>query len=255
LFYRKIIRIASSIAGDASLGYGRSMKKKVSKKITVKTAPSSISSFESIFQVWGWILLVWSLYRYFFQFPEYVDEFFFKPLIFVVPILFYVLKKEKRNLESIGITGKNLFPSIYIGIGFGIIFALEGIMVNIMKNGKLMINPIDAFRQYGLVTVLIMSLATATWEEILNRGFIFSRLYEISKNLLYAAFIGAILFVLLHVPILITTLKFKGSTLGLYFLTNIMLGIINSILFARHKSIVAPILVHLFWNMTVALYL
>jgi membrane protease YdiL (CAAX protease family) len=231
------------------------MKRKIIKKSAIKTASSPPETFEQIFQVWGWIFLVWSLYRYFFQFPEYVDEFFFKPLVFVAPVIIYVIKKEKRNLESIGLTAKNLFPSIYIGIGFGAIFAIEGILINYSRNGRLLVNPIDAFRQYGLLTVFIMSAATAVWEEILNRGFIFSRLFEISKNLLYSAFVGSVLFVLLHIPILITSLRFQGSTLGLYFITNIILGLINCMLFARNKSVVAPVLVHLFWNMTVALYL
>ena len=63
----------------------------------------------TVYHLWGWILLVWSLYRRFLKLPEWADEFIFKPLVFVAPVLWYVRTIEKRKLESIGLTGKNFF--------------------------------------------------------------------------------------------------------------------------------------------------
>lgn len=212
------------------------------------------TNLSPIYRLWGWILLVWSLYRYFFRFPEWVDEFIFKPLVFVVPVLWFVLKQEQRKLESLGITSKRLFTSLYIGLGFGLVFALEGLAANAIKYGGLKVNPIAAFQQYGF-GLIIVSLATAFSEELLNRGFLFNRIYEKTKNLPYASFVSTMLFVLLHVPILVTALKFQGPTLILFFATDFVLGLANSLLYYNTGSLVAPILVHVFWNMTVALYL
>ena len=106
-----------------------------------------------------------------------------------------------------------------------------------------------------MVGLLVLSLATALTEEILNRGFIFSRLYEKMKNLPASAILSSLLFVGLHVPILITALQLQGVTLVLFFITTFILGVVNALLFANTGSLVAPILVHIFWNMTVALYL
>ena len=227
---------------------------KTAKSQTPHTQPGT--SLEPIFQMWGWILLVWSLYRYFLQgTPEWVDEFIAKPLVFVVPVLWYVYKKEKRTIASLGITKKKFFSSFYIGLGFGVIFALEGLVVNALKYGSLQIQPIQSFVQYGLISLLVFSLATGFTEELLNRGFLFGRLYEKTKNLGYAAFLSTTLFVLLHVPILVTSLKLQGPILVLFFITNFILGLVNSLLYFNTGSLVAPILVHVFWNMTVALYL
>lgn len=224
------------------------------KKAIVTTKENS-SSIEPVLRVWGWILLVWSLYRYFLKgMPEWVDEFVFKPLIFVAPVLGYVYTKEKRNLESLGITTKNLFPSIYTGLGFGMVFAIEGLFAHIIKYGGLDINPIEAFQQYGF-SLIVLSLATAFCEELLTRGFIFNRIYEKTKNLPKASIYSAVLFLLLHVPILVTTHKLTGMTLVLFFVTDIVLALANSLLFYQFGSLMAPILVHIFWNMTVALYL
>lgn len=208
-----------------------------------------------VYQLWGWVLLIWSLYRYFLRLPEWVDEFIAKPLAFVAPVWWFVTRVEKRKLASLGLTGKNFFTSLYIGLGFGLVFALEGVAANAIKYGRLQINPIAAVGQYGLILILVLSLATAFSEELLSRGFLFSRILEKTKSLPYASFLSTVLFVLLHVPILVTALKLQGIVLVLFFVTDFVLGLANSLLFYNTGSLVAPILVHIFWNMTVALYL
>lgn len=220
-----------------------------------KKARAASVGLTPVYRLWAWILLFWSLYRYFVHLPEWADEFVIKPLVFVAPVLWYVIKKERRSLTSLGLTTKHVFTSIYIGLGFGFIFALEGLAANAIKYGKLTIAPIAAFDQYGLIVLMLLSLATAISEEILSRGFLFTRIYEKTKSLPYASILSTLMFVCLHVPILLTSLKLQGFTLVLFFVTNLVLGFANSLLMYNTRSVVAPILVHLFWNMTVALYL
>jgi hypothetical protein len=217
-------------------------------------AKKSVSTVTPVIRLWAWILLAWSLYRYFLKLPEWADEFIFKPLVFVAPVIWYVRKKEKERLATLGLTGRNFFTSVYIGLGFGVIFALEGLVAHAIKYGKLDVNPIAAFQQYGFF-LIILSLATAFSEELLSRGFIFNRLYEKTKNLPYATIVSSVMFILLHVPILVMMTKLQGMTLILFFVTDFVLAIANSLLFYNTGSLVAPILVHIFWNMTVALYL
>jgi len=208
-----------------------------------------------VFRTWGWILLIWCLYRYFTKLPEAVDELIFKPLIFVVPVLFYVLRIEKRSITSLGLHTKNLAISLYTGLGIGFLFAIEGIVANFIKYGQLSINPLAVLKTYGLWFVVI-SFVTAVTEEVLARGFLFSRFFEKSKeNLIYATIYSSMMFLALHIPILLTSHKFQGSTLLLYFITTIVISFANSIVYRYTKSLVAPVLIHFFWNMTLALYL
>lgn len=210
---------------------------------------------ESAYRVWGWIVIAWALYRYFFRLPEWVDEFIFKPMIFALPVLWYVRNREKKPFASLGLTTKNLFTSIYIGLGFGFVFAIEGLAANAIKYGKIEIIPIAAFEEYGLGMLILLSAATAFSEELLSRGFVFSRLIEGKRGLFYAALVSTLMFVVLHIPILAFSLKLQGVALLLFFVTDFILGFANALLFYNTGSLVAPILVHIFWNMTVALYL
>lgn len=215
----------------------------------------AISASERTYQVWGWVALAWALYRYFFRFPEWVDEFLVKPAVFIAPIVWYVTSIEKRNLSSLGLSTKGIFKNLYIGFGFGFLFALEGFVSNAIKYKSIQIAPLDAFTQYGLGMMLLLSLATAISEEILSRGFVFTRLLEAKRGIWFSATVSTLLFVLLHVPILVLSLKLQGASLILFFVTDFILGFANSLLLFNTGSLVAPILIHVFWNMTVALYL
>ena len=220
----------------------------------VKKSTQPVSSLTPVYRLWAWILLGWALYRYFVHFPEWADEFIFKPLVFVLPVIWYVRSIEKQKLATLGLTMRNFFTSVYIGLGFGIVFAVEGLITHAMKYGKLDVNPIGAFQQYGFY-LIIVSLATAFSEELLSRGFVFNRILEKTKNLPWAAILSSFMFMAIHVPILLTTNRLTGMTLILFFVTDFVLSLANALLYYNTGSLVAPILVHVFWNMTVALYL
>lgn len=224
---------------------------------TKKTPPPvHPTSSEWVFQFWAWQLLFWALYRYFFHFPEWVDEFVFKPIVFVVPVLYFVLTKERRPLTSVGITTKRILRYVALGVGVGLVFFAEGIGVNIIRHqGVLKTQELLSTAGYSVGFLALLSLATACSEELLSRGFLFSRLFEQTKRVWYSIIMATGMFVAFHIPILVTSLKFQGPTLVLFFATSVVLGVANSIIYLQTKSLVTPILIHFFWNMTVSLFL
>lgn len=226
------------------------MRKKNSSKMQEKPRTA-----EWIFQFWAWQLLLWTLYRYYLHYPEWVDEFLFKPAVFVVPVLWYVLVKEKRSLTTVGITGKRIGSSALLGVGIGIAFLLEGLFVHLVSRGSLTLQQLPSVSSYSFGALIALSFATAFSEELLSRGFLFSRLYEQTKRIWYSIVLSTLMFVAFHIPILITSLKFQGATLVIFLVTSVTIGIINSVLFLEKKSIITPLLVHFFWNITVALFL
>lgn len=214
-----------------------------------------IQNPEWIYRFWAWQLLAWSLYRYFLHFPEWVDECIAKPLVFVLPVLWWVFSKEHNRWNSIGITKKNIGPSILLGTGIGALFIAMGLVASMAKYGSIVVHPIQAVSAYGMVGIITLSLITAFSEELLNRGFLFSRLFAVTKHLWYSVGMSGVLFVLFHIPVLVTSLKFEGSVLLVFFFSTFLLGVVNALSYAATSSILAPILIHFFWNMTVALFL
>jgi len=208
-----------------------------------------------VYIVWFVIFIVWTIYRAFFRFPEVVDELIVKPLIFIAPVLYFVLFVEKNTLESIGLTAKNLFREIYLGLGIGVFFAIEGLLVNLVKYGTFSFLPIAAVSSVGLTLFLLFTLFTSVSEEILGRGYVYSRIAASEANQFKAIIIASFLFLLLHVPILFTQLNLTGASLVIYLSSIFILGVTNSYMFSLRKSLVIPIFIHIFWNATVALYL
>lgn len=211
-----------------------------------------------VFLVWFVIFIAWAFYRASFFLPETVDEFLIKPLVFVLPVLYIVLIREKKKLADLGLVpaAKDLFADLYIGVVIGVLFALEGLVINYLKYGKFSFLPILASQiSGGLGIFFLINLATSLWEEILGRGFMYQRLYKMSKNQFWSAFTSSFLFLLLHIPILFTRLHLSGTSLLVYPLSILLLGITNSYIFSLRRSLTLPILIHAFWNMTVALYL
>lgn len=211
-----------------------------------------------VFLVWFFILLSWSLYRSFFHFPEAVDEYIVKPLIFAFPVMFTVVFVENKSLSTMGLlpNRKNLMVDIYLGVVLGIVFALEGLFANYVKYGTYSFSPLSAvLGSGGILPFLGINFATAISEEILGRGFLYKRLYMVTKNQFNAAFISSLLFFLLHVPILLTQLHLTGTSLIIYPISILLLSITNAYVYSLRDSLVLPVLIHAFWNMTVALYL
>ena len=92
-------------------------------------------------QLFCFLLVTWGFYRHIVKLPDYVEETVFKPLIWIVPVVWLVLVKEKRKLTSIGWTKDNLFTGIYLGLGLGTIFAVEGLVLNIIKYNGINFSP------------------------------------------------------------------------------------------------------------------
>lgn len=210
-----------------------------------------------VFIVWFVIFLIWAFYRAYFFLPDWADEFLVKPLIFVLPVLIVVFK-EKKKLTDLGITFRipKLFVDLYIGVVIGILFAVEGLVVNYLKYNHFSFAPILASRVSGGVGMFILlNLATSVSEEILGRGFLYKRLFQTTNNQFGSAFTSSFLFLLLHIPILFTRLHLSGTSLLVYPVSIMLLGITNSYIFTLRGSLMLPVLIHTFWNMTVALYL
>lgn len=226
----------------------------ISKNIVNKLFHREQLSLKHVFFLFSFIFVIWALDRYFpGLLPEWTEELILKPLIWLVPTFWLVRKIEKRPLTSLGLTTKNLFPSLYWGIGLGIVFALEGLLTNMIKYRGL------NFTSFGYTPLILLgsiglSFATAFSEETVFRGYIFSRLGQIWKSEWLANIVSAFMFALIHLPIGIFVLGYTPIVLLAYLFFIFVYGFGAAFVFARTGNLVSSILLHVFWSWPIVLF-
>lgn len=211
-----------------------------------------ISPLQKALNLWAIILIVWSFYRYKFNFPEWFDELLAKPVVFILPVYFFIKKVEgKKFLSSVWLkTKKKENDIVMIGI-IGAIFFCAVIGANLIKYNSL--TGTVSFK--NLIYLILISVLAAIAEETLSRGFILKKIYEDSKNIYTSALYASILFLILHIPILFTDLTLSGSILILYLVNDFILSLANSFIFLERRNLLLPILIHAFYNISLSLFI
>lgn len=199
-----------------------------------------------------YLLIVWGFYRFLFQLPESIEELFIKPIVWLVPV-FYLVKKERQGLESLGITIKNLFPAVYYALGLGAFFVMEALIVNFLKYGG-QFNLGANIGSLPLLPALGLSFATAISEELAFRGYVFTRVWTFLKNEMLANILTSLFWALIHVPITIFVWKLDMSSALIYLLLTTLFGVGSAFVYARTKNIVSPILLHVLWQWPIILF-
>lgn len=214
-----------------------------------------ITPTQRALNLWAIILIIWAIYRANFKMSAWFDEFVAKPLVFILPVYYYIKNIEKNNFfEALYIKPKLFFSDFIIGLSAGGIFFITAILANLLKFKKLFFIS-QTFEVQNIVIIALMALATGISEEILSRGFVLKRLFDESKNLFTASFFASILFFFLHVPMLFTNVRITGNLLILFMATDLLLSLVNSFVFLTRKSLTLPILIHAFYNLSLILFI
>lgn len=205
---------------------------------------------KKILKIWVVVLIFWATYRFLFKLPEWVDELLIKPLVFMLIPFGIAGSKTLPGFEK----KKSVFEDVVIGAAVGFVFAFTALMANKLKHGTFLFSAVLPFAGSGIFFYLFLSLATSVSEEILGRGFFFN-FFKKRWSIFLAATFSSLLFLTLHLPIVFTNLHLTGVTLATFLTSVFLLSMVNCYLYENRGSLVLPILVHIFWNMTIALYL
>lgn len=213
-----------------------------------------IPKIQQVLNLYGLILFLWSIYRWKLGFPTWFDEFIAKPIVFVLPVYIFITHIEKKGfVNDIWLKTKDFLGDLAISGFLGVTFVGSALFANYIRTGSLDISPDLA--SGGLLLAILIPFATAISEEILARGFILKRFFEDSGNVYISAFNASVLFLILHIPILFTIPDLRGSLLIMFLATDFILGLVNSFVYLDRKSLVAPILIHAFYNIAILLYI
>lgn len=211
-----------------------------------------MTNFKRAVSLAVYLLIVWGFYRFLFQLPEHIEELFIKPIVWLVPV-FYLVKKEREGLDSLGITIKGLFPAVYYALGLGAFFVMEALIINFVKYGG-EFNLGANIGNLPLLPALGLSFATAISEELAFRGYIFTRVLKFIKNEVYSNLLTSVFWAMIHVPITIFVWKLDFTAAVTYLVLTAIFGVGSAFVFARTKNIVSPILLHVLWQWPIILF-
>lgn len=119
----------------------------------------------------------------------------------VAILLFYIIKKEKLTLTSIGLNNKHwgkslLWVPILVLIGFALILGC----IEISKLFGWKFGESTAFDKVSPLTITLITIRAGVAEEVFMRGFLLERITAISGKKWIAFFISTLVFGLLHYP-------------------------------------------------------
>jgi membrane protease YdiL (CAAX protease family) len=217
--------------------------------MAAKLNKTSIIKDVTIYAVY--LIIVWAFFRFLFRFPDSVEELVIKPIIWLLPLV-YFLYKEREGLASIGITLKNLFPAIYLSLGLGSVFVIEGLLTNYLKYGRF--NFGANIGSVPLITSLGLSFATAFSEETAFRGYIFSRLSSVIRGDWAANIIQTILWTGIHVPIAFFIWHYTLPQGIIYLAITAVFGLGSAFIFSRTKNVFGSIFLHVLWEWPIILF-
>ena len=187
--------------------------------------------------------------------PDWFDEFFAKPAIFILPVYFYIKNIEKKDfLSEIYFKRKLIIKDLFLGLFIGGVFFGSALLANYFKFKKLIFFS-QTLSFTNIAWFFLLALATGISEEILSRGFVLKRLYEESKNIYSASFFASVLFFFIHVPILFSNLKITGNLLLMFMATDIALSLVLSFVFLSRKSLTLPVIIHTLYNLAIILFI
>lgn len=205
---------------------------------------------------WGWILILWSIYRVIFRttLPIWFDELIAKPVVFILPVYFYITRIEKKNFFSgIDLKFKDINKDLLLAGLVGLALFFIAIIKGDLKSTFAGINKLTS--QYNIFVIIGTAFATSISEEILSRGFVLKRLYGESKNMIVSSFFASILFFFLRVPILFSNDKIMGTALLGIMFTDIIFSVAISLIFLMRKNLVLPILIHALYIFSIYVFL
>lgn len=199
----------------------------------------------------SYLLVTWGFYRFIFKLPEEIEDLVVKPILWLVPVIYFV-RKEKRGLKSLGITDQNLFPTLYFSLSLGVIFAMVAVLVNFIKYQNF--NFVSLISETPFFVTLGLSFVTAITEEVTFRGYLFNRVWEATGGEWKANLLTSFAWALIHIPIAIFWWKLDSSQTLVVLLLTTLFGIGSAFVFARTKNVFASILLHVFWGWPIVLF-
>lgn len=196
---------------------------------------------------YAYLLIVWGFFRLLFKFPDLIEEVWFKPIIWLLPLLLLWFPEAKKLPFFKG----KMLPSIVFGLGLGAFYLVVLFLTGLGK-GHFTLAPV--LTSTGFWEFAGISLVTAICEEVVFSGYIFQKLSQSFKKESISMGITLVLFALIHIPISLFIYKYSFIQLAMYLSLVTIVAWGNLFAMSKSKNVIAPILSHWMWGLGVMMF-
>src|SRR5258706_8653675 len=182
-----------------------------------------------------YLFLVWGSFRYFVRYlPEAVEELWFKPVIWLVPLCWWNLSLKERVI----VFGQKWFLSVTLGLIIAATYFL-------------------LFRRFNLTNIQWtwdlagVGIATAVTEELVFSGFVMGYMEKLKKSRWVSLVTVAVLVMTVRLPILLFVYRLGWKELSGALLLTGATGAINAWIRAETGSAVGSILARMGMNLAI----
>ena len=144
-----------------------------------------------------YLLLIWGGFRYWIRLPEVIEELWFKPIIWLVPLFWWRMSLGKK----LKLFNKKWFLSGGLGVLVGILYFGLIRVLGIKGQGVLNLN------------LLGVALVTAIVEELTFSGFVLGLMDKFNKNKLANLVVVGLMVAVVHLPINVFVYSIAGMEL------------------------------------------
>lgn len=192
-----------------------------------------VSPTQKAFNLWGIIVIVWAFYRSTIgaNSPMSFDEFIFKPVVFLWPVLYYVKIVEHKNWKTgLWLSTEKLKSHVKFALMVALPMTIFAFYVGSFTKTSIGFDKTIYF--------LLLASMIAITEETLSRGFVARHIWDETQGLFKTVFQASILHMFLRIPRIMTMPELFGQKLIIYFLAELLLSFVLTIVFLYKKSLV-----------------
>lgn len=179
-----------------------------------------------------YLVLVWGSFRFFIRLPEVIEELWFKPVLWLVPLFWWNLALK----EKLVMFGKEWGKSLIFGLMVGLFYFL------ILKNKNWGSFQLD-------LNMLGVALATAVTEELTFSGFVAGYLEKINKDKWINLLIVGMMTMIIRLPILLFVYQAGGKEILGVLVVALVSGVINAWIRVRSGNVAGSVLARLGMNL------
>jgi hypothetical protein len=203
-------------------------------------------SFLKVLMYYVYLLTAWGLFRLLIRLPEVIEELWFKPVVWMLP-LWWLWSREKRRVNLFKGSVKG---ALVWGMSLGLLYGLVAWLAGLSKYGEIKLDG----EAMGWLDVVGIGLVTAVTEEVVFSGYLLQKIKGFVVSEWVAITLTGLGFVLIHLPIAIFVYGYGGGEMLGFLVVIMLMAMGNYWVMMRTRNVIAPILSHWWWGVAIYMF-